>query len=118
MPIFEISSRNGCLFLRGAYFHGCLFSRGAYFHGCLFSRGAYFHGVLINTCNFLVACSYVGTDLAVIYFSPRGSFTAIFCPIFIAFLQPEIQSAIDQSLPTPTHQRKALGTNESVRGFF
>ena len=38
--------------------------------------------------------------------------------MFIAFLQPEIQSAIDQSLPTPTHQRKVLGTNESVRGFF
>ena len=36
-------------------------------HQCLFSKlaarmGAYFHGVLINACNFLVACSCVGTD--------------------------------------------------------
>ena len=31
-------------------------------NGCLFLRGACFHGVLINTCNFLVACSCVGVD--------------------------------------------------------
>ena len=36
-----------------------------------------------------------------IYFRPKGSFSANSCPIVIAFLQPEIQSAIDQSLPTP-----------------
>ena len=60
MPIFKISSQNGCLF----------------------SSGAYFHGVLINTCNFLAACSCVGR-LAVIYFMPRCSFSAL-CPVFIA----------------------------------
>ena len=44
-----------------------------------------------------------------IYFRPRGSFLANFCPIF---MQSEVQSAIDRSLPTPAHQRKALGTNK------
>ena len=56
--------------------------------------------------------------ISCVYVRPRGSFSANFCPMFIAFLQPEIQSAIDQSLPTPAHQRKALGTNESVRDFL
>ena len=55
--------------------------------------------------------------ISCVYLRPRGSFSANSCPIFIAFLQPEIQLAIDRSLPTPAHQRKALGTNESVRGF-
>ena len=70
MPIFEISSQDGCLFLRGAYFHG----------------------VLINGCNFLAVYSCVDR-LAVIYL---GTFN--FCSMFIAYLQPEIQSAIDQSI--------------------
>ena len=35
------------------------------FEGCLFLRGAYFHGVLINTRNFLVARSCVEMGLAV-----------------------------------------------------
>ena len=125
MPIFEISSQNGCLF----------------------SRGAYFHGVLMNACNFLVARNLIVWErISCAYFRPRGSFSANFCPIFTAFLQPEIQSAIDRSLPTPArpslvprpflygrappiqegsgnqttpaHQRKAPGTNESVRGFW
>ena len=30
-------------------------------------------------------------------------------------VQPEIQSAIDQLLPTPAHQHKVPGANESVR---
>ena len=43
-----------------------ILSTGAYFkissqNGCLFSGGVYFQGVLINACNFLVACSCVGT---------------------------------------------------------
>ena len=59
--------------------------------------GAYSHRVLIKACNFLVACSCVGNQLAVIYLRPRCS---NFCPVFIAFLQSEIQSAIDQLLPT------------------
>ena len=50
-----------------------------------------------------------------IFWGPRGSFSANFCPI--CFLQPEIQSAIDQSLPISAHQHKALGTNESMRSF-
>ena len=60
-----------------------------------------------------LAYSCVGT----IYFRPRSSFSADFCPMFIAFLQPEMQLAINRSLPTPPHQHKVLGTNESVRGF-
>ena len=40
---------------------------------------------MINTCNFLAACSCVGR-LAVIYFMPRCSFSAL-CPVFIAFLE-------------------------------
>ena len=39
-------------------------------------------------------------------------------PLFIAFQQPEIQTAIDRLLSTPTYQRKAPGTNESVRVFL
>ena len=44
-----------------------ILSTSAYFeissqNGYLFSRGAYFCGVLINPCNFLVACSCVGMD--------------------------------------------------------
>ena len=60
--------------------------------GTVFSRSAYFHAVLINACNFLVECSCVGTD---VHFRPRGSFSTNFCPMFIAFLQLEIQSVID-----------------------
>ena len=51
---------------------------------------------------------------------PRGSFSANFCPIFIAFLQADVQSTIDRSLPTYTtiHQRKTLGTNKSMQRFL
>ena len=52
--------------------------------------------------------------ISCVYFRPRG---ANFCPMFIASLQPEILSAIDWSLPTPAHECKAPGTNESARGF-
>ena len=37
--------------------------------------------------------------------------------MFVGFLEPQIQLAIDRLLPTPTHQCKALGTNKSVKGF-
>ena len=100
-----------------------ILSTSAYFkigsqNGCLFSKGAYFHGVLINTCNFLVSLIVVVWEqISCVYFKPRGSFSATFCPLFIAFLQPEIQSAIDSSLLTPAHQHKAPGTNGSVRGY-
>ena len=50
-----------------------------------------------------------GNRLAVKYFRPRGSFSANFCPLFTAFLQPEIQSAIDRSLPTPPINLKHFG---------
>ena len=33
--------------------------------------------------------------ISCVYFRPRGSFSANFCPIIIAFLQTEVQSAID-----------------------
>ena len=46
-------------------------------NGCLFSRSAYFYGVLIKACNFLVPCSCVGNRLAVIYFTPTGSFSVV-----------------------------------------
>ena len=51
---------------------------------------------------------------------PRGSFSANVCPIFIAFLQADEQSTINRSLPTYTtiHQRKTLGTSESMQRFF
>ena len=39
------------------------------------------------------------------------------CPTFVAFLEPEIQSAIDSLLPPPAYQHKALGTNELLSGF-
>ena len=69
-PCFEISSQKGCLFSRGAW--------GA--NKCIEFSGS------VQLC---------GNRLAVTYFSPRVSFSAIFCPMFIAFLQPEIQSTID-----------------------
>ena len=50
----------------GTFFNSILAAR----NGCLFLRGVYFHGVLFN---FLVVCSCVG--LAVIYFRTRGSFS-------------------------------------------
>ena len=37
--------------------------------------------------------------------------------MFVGFLKPQIQSAIDRPLPTPTHKCKALGTNKSMKGF-
>ena len=43
-----------------------------------------------------------------IYFRPRGSFSANFCPMFIAFPQLKIQSAIDRLLPTPPTNVKCL----------
>ena len=52
--MFEISSQNGRLFSRDAYFHGMLI-----FKGCLFSWDAYFHGMLVNASNF------VGTPITV-----------------------------------------------------
>ena len=61
------------------------------FEGCLFLRGAYFHGVLILACNFLVVGSCV-ERISSAYFRPRGSFSANFCPLFIAFLQPDTVS--------------------------
>ena len=75
---------------------------------CLFLRGVYFHWVLINTCNFFVACSCVGT----VYFRTKVIFLLI--PLQ-CLVQPEIQSAIDRLLPTPAHQHKVPGANESVR---
>ena len=64
MPIFEISSQNGCLFLKGAYFHG----------------------VLISACNILVARGCVGDGIALHILGLEVHF----CPTFIAFLQPEL----------------------------
>ena len=43
--------------------HWCLFGISSQ-NGCLILRGAYFHGVLIDACNFPIACS--GSELAVI----------------------------------------------------
>ena len=48
-------------------------------------------------------------------FRPRGYFPGNFCPMFIAVLE-QSQQLIDRCQPS-THQCKALGTNESVRGF-
>ena len=83
----------------------CLFLK---LNGCLFSWGA---NKLMSFSGSVQLC---GNRSAVMYFRPRGSFSANFCPVF---LKPETQSAIDQSLPTPAHQRKAPGTNKLMRGF-
>ena len=48
------------------------------------------------------------------------TFKALFadsCPLFVTFLEPQIQSAIDQSLQTSAHQGNALRTNKSMRGL-
>ena len=45
-------------------------------------------------------------------------FFPIYAPCFVAFLEPQIQLAIDQSLPTPTYQCKALGTNKIFERFL
>ena len=60
-----------------------ILSTGAYIRNqqpgwVLIFEGAYFHGVLINECGSMQLC---GNRLAVIYFRPRGSFPASFCPI-------------------------------------
>ena len=39
----------------------------------------------------------VWEQISCVYFRPRGAFSANFCPMLIAFLQTEIQSAIDRS---------------------
>ena len=57
---------------------GVYFGRVLILERCLFSWGAYFHGVLINSFNFLVACSSVRTNKLVV--RPRVSFSANFCP--------------------------------------
>ena len=54
---------------------GAYFGRVLILEGCLFWRGAYFHGVLINSFNFLVACSSVRTNKLVV--RPRVSFLLI-----------------------------------------
>ena len=38
--------------------------------------------------------------------------------MFVALLEPKIQSELDRLLPTPAHQSKAVGTNESLRGLY
>ena len=77
---------------------------GAYFQGVLIFKVCLFSWVLIDTCNFLVASSCV-----------RGSFSDNFCPMFIA--TRSIQQSIDWLFPPLTHQRTAVGTNKSERGF-
>ena len=37
--------------------------------------------------------------------------------MFVAFLEPQTQLAIDQPLPTPAYQLKVLETDKSVRGL-
>ena len=54
--------------------------------------GAYNHGVLINTSISVQLC---GNGLVGIYYRPRDSFSADFCLMLVAFLEPEIQSAIN-----------------------
>ena len=66
----------------------------------LVGRGAYFHGVLINTCNFLVySVQLFGSELAAIYFRPRGFFSADFCPMFTAFFRTR-DTVSNRLLPT------------------
>ena len=60
-----------------------------------------------------------GNWLPVIYFRRRSSFIyANICPIFEAFLEPDIHAFSNRSLPTHPHQRKALVTNECGWVFF
>ena len=56
-----------------------------------------------------------GNRLAMIYFRPRVSFSANLCPMFIPFLEPAIQSAINRLLPTPADQHKVLFTNSGIQ---
>ena len=71
--------------------------------------GAYSRVVFVLNKLLVAVLLCVENGLAVIYFRPRGLLNL--CPT--AFPEQEIQSAIERSLPTPTHQRKALGTDES-----
>ena len=68
------------------------------FEGCLFSWSANKRIILIYI---FWQREVVWERISCVYFRPRGSFSANFCPMFIAFLQPGVQSAIDRSLPTP-----------------
>ena len=46
--------------------------------------------------------------ISCVYLRPGRFFYANFCPVFIVFPQPEIQSGIDRSLPTPPTNVKRL----------
>ena len=77
-------------------FEGCLFLWGA--NKCMYYSGS----AQLQLCGSGLALYILGLEVH-------------FCPLFTAFLQPEIQSAINRLLPTPIHQCKALGTNKFVR---
>ena len=85
--------------------------------GVYFLRGAYFHGVVINACNFLIVCAVVWERISCAIFRPSGSFPANFCPMFIAVLEPRYSQQSIDCCQTLAHQCKALGINESIRGF-
>ena len=51
------------------------------------------------------------------YILGLDSFSANFCPMFVAFPEPKVQSAIDRLLPTTAHQGKAHGANKTKRFF-
>ena len=53
--------------------------------------GDYIHEVLINTCNILVVYSFNEKGLAGTYFRPRAFLPTNSCPMFVAFIEPEIQ---------------------------
>lgn len=72
--------------------------------------GAYTQGVLISACNILVTYGCAETDIFY-------SFSANSCLVLVAFLKPEIYSAIDRSLPVPAHQFKAPGIKQICEVF-
>ena len=75
-------------------------------HWCLFLKlaertGAYIYEVICNECMYYSGSCMETNTLAVInkHFGPEVSLPANSCPKFVAFLEPEIQSATNRSLP-------------------
>ena len=93
VPVFEMSSQ------MGTYFQGV----------CIFISQLIRSSTTVHYQK--ITCVYQYPHG--IYFRSRVSFSANYCAMFIAFLQPEIQSTIDQLFPTSPTNVKCLDPCEA-----
>ena len=76
-----------------------------------------FIGMPINACNITGSAQLCGNRLPVYILGLGVPLLLISGPKFIAFLELEIQSAIDRLLPASPTKVKRMETNKFVRGF-